>query len=115
MKELYHIDMEAEGRHSKRLSDLPPVDIGITMGCHGRGSCKIHYIRDIVLEDRVTEAGALFLYMLAKRNNAMQKEEQNGLNVAVGHEEKRIMKIDRLIKSFVRRGLSAYASRLYAP
>ena len=36
MKERYHIDMEAEGRHSKRLSDLPPVDIGITMGCHIR-------------------------------------------------------------------------------
>ena len=24
MKELYHIDMEAEGQHSKLLSDIPP-------------------------------------------------------------------------------------------
>ena len=33
MKELYHIDMEAEGQHSKLLSDLPPVDVVVTMGC----------------------------------------------------------------------------------
>ena len=26
MKQLYHIDMEAEGQHSKLLSDLPTVD-----------------------------------------------------------------------------------------
>lgn len=32
MKELYHIDMEAEGQYSKLLSDLPPVDVVITMG-----------------------------------------------------------------------------------
>ena len=34
MKELYHIDMEAEGQHSKLLADLPPVDVVITMGCN---------------------------------------------------------------------------------
>ena len=34
MKELYRIDMEAEGQHSKLLSDLPPVDVVITMGCN---------------------------------------------------------------------------------
>ena len=33
MKELYHIDMEAESQYSKLLSDLPPVDVVITMGC----------------------------------------------------------------------------------
>ena len=32
MKELYHIDMEAEGQHSKLLDDLPPVDGVITSG-----------------------------------------------------------------------------------
>ena len=36
MKELYHIDMEAEGQHSKLLSDIPPVDVVITMGCNVR-------------------------------------------------------------------------------
>ena len=34
MKERYHIDMEAEGQHSKLLSDLPPVDGVVTMGCN---------------------------------------------------------------------------------
>ena len=34
MKALYHIDMEAEGQHSKLLSDLPPVDVVVTMGCN---------------------------------------------------------------------------------
>ena len=34
MKALYNIDMEAEGQHSKLLSDLPPVDVVITMGCN---------------------------------------------------------------------------------
>ena len=34
MKALYHIDMEAEGQHSKLLSGLPPVDVVITMGCN---------------------------------------------------------------------------------
>ena len=34
MKELYHIDMEAAGQHSKLLSEIPPVDVVITMGCN---------------------------------------------------------------------------------
>ena len=34
IKALYHIDMEAEGQHSKLLSDLPPVDGVVTMGCN---------------------------------------------------------------------------------
>ena len=34
MKELYHIDMEAEGHRSKLLSELPPVDGVVTMGCN---------------------------------------------------------------------------------
>ena len=33
MKELYRIDMEAEGQHSKLLSVFPPVDVAVTMGC----------------------------------------------------------------------------------
>ena len=34
MKQVHRIDMEAEGQHSKLLSDLPPVDVVITMGCN---------------------------------------------------------------------------------
>lgn len=34
MKEMYSIDMEAEGQRSKLLSELPPVDGVVTMGCN---------------------------------------------------------------------------------
>lgn len=34
MKQVYHIDMEAEGQHSKLLSDIPEVDVVVTMGCN---------------------------------------------------------------------------------
>ena len=34
MKRLYDIDMEADGQHSKLLSEIPPVDVVITMGCN---------------------------------------------------------------------------------
>ena len=36
MKKLYHIDMEAEGQRSKLLSELPPVDGVVTMGCNAQ-------------------------------------------------------------------------------
>ena len=76
----------------------------------GRGTCKIHYIHDVVLEDVVKEAisgladfvkchEAVFLYMLAKKNSAMQKAEYNRMKLAVERDEKRIKNIDRLIKS----------------
>lgn len=32
VKQLYNIDMEAT-QHSKLLSDIPPVDVVVTMGC----------------------------------------------------------------------------------
>ena len=34
MKEIYGIDMEADGQHSKLISELPKVDIAISMGCN---------------------------------------------------------------------------------
>lgn len=34
MKEMYSIDMEAEDQRSKLLSELPPVDGVVTMGCN---------------------------------------------------------------------------------
>lgn len=34
MKEIYGIDMEANGQHSKLISDVPDVDIAISMGCN---------------------------------------------------------------------------------
>ena len=34
IKEMYQIDMEAEGQHSKLLEELPPLDGVVTMGCN---------------------------------------------------------------------------------
>lgn len=34
MKELYGIDMEADGQHSKLITEIPKVDIAISMGCN---------------------------------------------------------------------------------
>ena len=34
MKELYEIDMEAEGQHSKLIEEIPEVDMAISMGCN---------------------------------------------------------------------------------
>ena len=36
MKQVHYIDMEAEGQHSKLLSDIPEVDVVVTMGCNVR-------------------------------------------------------------------------------
>ena len=34
MKEIYGIDMEANGQHSKLISEIPEVDMAISMGCN---------------------------------------------------------------------------------
>ena len=34
MKELYDIDMEAEGQYSKRIDAIPMPDIAVSMGCN---------------------------------------------------------------------------------
>ena len=62
MKELYHIDMEAEGQHSKLLSALPPVDIVVTMGCNVE--CPFlpcQWREDWGLEDPTGQPDAVFL------------------------------------------------------
>lgn len=33
MKEIYGIDMETDGQRSKLISEIPEVDIAISMGC----------------------------------------------------------------------------------
>ena len=75
----------------------------------GRGECSVHYIRDVVLEKLVLEAISdladfvrcfepVFLYMLAKKNNAMRQKEYKRLQQAVENGTKRIVEIDRLIE-----------------
>ena len=69
----------------------------------------MHYIRDIVLEKLVLEAVSdlsdfvrcyepVFLYLLAKKNNAMRQKEYQQLQQAVENGTKRIAEIDRLIE-----------------
>lgn len=75
----------------------------------GRGECTIHYIRDVVLERIVFEAicglaefikchETVFLYMLAKKNNAMRQKEYRKLQQTVEQDNRRISEIDRLIE-----------------
>ena len=69
----------------------------------------MHYIRDIVLERLVLEAVSdlsdfvrcyepVFLYLLAKKNNAMRQKEYQKLLKVVENSTKRIAEIDRLIE-----------------
>ena len=69
----------------------------------------MHYIRDIVLERLVLEAVSdlsdfvrcyepVFLYLLAKKNNAMRQKEYQQLQKAMENGTKRIAEIDRLIE-----------------
>ena len=67
MKELYHIDMEAEGQHSKLLDDLPPVDGVITMGCNVQYpflSCK--WREDWGLDDPTGQTDTVFYETIRK-------------------------------------------------
>lgn len=75
----------------------------------GRGSCTIHYIRNVVLENLVLEAISdladfvrcyepVFLYMLAKKNNALKKAELQKLKHTVEKGQQRIVELDRLIE-----------------
>lgn len=74
-----------------------------------RGTCKIHYIRNIVLEKIVLEAirnlaefirynEKVFLYMIAKQNDAMRKAEYEKLKKTVSNGEIRMKELDRLIE-----------------
>ena len=87
----------------------------------GRGKCQIHYIRDVVLERIVLEAVSnladfvrcyepVFLYMLAKKNNAMRQKEYKRLQQAVDNGTKRITEIDRLIERVFEQNASGILS-----
>ncbi len=75
----------------------------------GRGSCKIHFIRDVVLEKVVLEAvrnladfvkchESVFLYMLARKNDAMRQQERKRLERVIERGTRRISEIDKLIE-----------------
>ena len=87
----------------------------------GRGSCTVHFIRDVVLEKIVFEAISsladfvkchepVFLYMLAKKANAMRQKEHKRLEQAVEQGTKRIAEIDRLIEKVFEQNASGILS-----
>lgn len=64
MKEHYGIDMEAS-QHSKLLTDLPPIDIVIKMGCNV--VCPYlpsRYVEDWGLEDPSGKSDAEFMVII---------------------------------------------------
>ena len=74
----------------------------------GRGSCKVHYIRNVVLEQIVLAAvsdladfvrcyESVFLFMLASKNQAMQKKELQATKQRLEQTRKRVNEIDRII------------------
>ena len=75
----------------------------------GRGTCKIHYIRNVVLEKIVLEAVSsladyvrcyepVFLYFLAMQNNAEHQMNLKVLRQSIDKGEQRIRQIDKAIK-----------------
>ena len=87
----------------------------------GRGECTVHYIRDVVLEKIVFEAissladfvkchESVFLYMLAKKTNAMRQKEHKRLELAVEQGTKRIAEIDRFIEKVFEQNASGILS-----
>lgn len=76
----------------------------------GRGTCQIHSIKNVVLEQIVLEAISdfvdfvrcyepIFLYMLAQKTDSVRQMEYKRLQQTVLTGERRIKEIDRLIES----------------
>lgn len=83
MRRLYGIDMEAQGQHSKLLSDIPAVDIVITMGCNvscPNLPCKMR--EDWGLEDPSGKDDAAFLETIAKIEEKILELKQRLKNLA---------------------------------
>ena len=75
----------------------------------GRGKCKIHYIRDVVLEKIVLEAVSdlsdfircyepVFLYLMAQKRSVGRQADLQTLRTTVENGERRIQQIDRAIQ-----------------
>ena len=74
----------------------------------GRGECKIHFIRDVVLQEILMEAignladfvrcyKPVFLFMLAKKNDEMRQVEFKRMTKETEDGAKRLLELDRLI------------------
>ena len=87
----------------------------------GRGTCDIHYIRNVVLEQIVAEAvGSLadfvrcyesvFLYLPAKNNNVARQSEVQKLKQSLATSERRIKMIDKAIEELFEANISGKVS-----
>lgn len=76
---------------------------------NGRGSCTIHYIRNVVLEKIVLEAirnladfvrcyEPVFLYMMAQKTTVGKKAEKQQLKNTICNGKRRIQELDKLIE-----------------
>lgn len=83
----------------------------------GRGTCKIHYIRNVVLEEIVLETVSsladyvrcyepVFLYFLAKQNNAEHQMNLKALWQSIDKGEQRIRQIDKAIEELFEANIS---------
>ena len=82
----------------------------------GRGSCTVHFIRDVVLEKVVLDAvrnladfvkchEPVFLYMLARKNDGMRQQERKRLERVIERGTRRISEIDKLIEAAFERNV----------
>ena len=87
----------------------------------GRGTCKIHYIRDVVLEQIVQEAisdlaafvrcyESTFLYMVEKQHTISRESDLQLLKATIANSNKRIREIDRAITKLVESNMEGQIS-----
>ena len=78
MKQVYGIDMEAEGQHSNLLSALPPVDVVITMGCNVQCPyLPCSHREDWGLDDPTGKSDDVFLDIIGRiRGNILALRER---------------------------------------
>ena len=82
MKQLYGVDME-QNQYSKLISEIPPVDIVITMGCNvSCPSLPCRYREDWGLEDPTGEKDDVFLeviHSIEEKVYELKRRIDNGL------------------------------------
>lgn len=83
----------------------------------GRGTCSIHYIRNVVLEQIVAETVSdladfvrcyepIFLYLLAKNNTAARQAEAQRLKQTITASEQRVQTIGKAIEGLFEANIS---------
>lgn len=83
MKDIYGIDME-KTQHSKLLSEIPPIDIVITMGCNVKCPflpCK--YREDWGLEDPTGKSDEEFIKVIKLIENKILLLKESAKTVAI--------------------------------